>query len=257
MTMHVLGQAAWMPGHPDVAAVLAGEPVEGADTPDLAGYSSRLMRGTSLVTRMSVAVARDALRAAGVQVGAIPAVFGSAYGEVTIAVDQLEMLVTGDRQISPMAFKNSVHNTSAGVFSIAHENRTSSTSIAASGSTVAYALLEAQCMLDEGAPHVLCVVADEALPMPISLLSSWTSFAAAWVLARAPGSGAGVSLSEPVMQAVREPELPSAVAEHPCRGALPLLGAIAARRPGAVWIGATGAEVWSIEVGPRAQEGSS
>jgi 3-oxoacyl-(acyl-carrier-protein) synthase len=257
MSGYVLGQAAWMPGRPDVAAVIEDRCVPGADAPAAGGYPSRLMRGTSMITRMSVAVALRALEGTGVDPRTVPAVFGSAYGEAAIAITQLEMMVTGDGQISPALFKNSVHNTGAGVFSIAHGNHTSSTSLAAGRLTVAYALLEALGMLEEGAPQVLVVVGDEALPQPLAELAQWESFAAAWVLGRDPPPAARpwVRLSE--LQALAAPaaEVPAALAIHPCRSAHALLTAIHRREPGRVSLGQEpDQEAWSVAVTVAPQE---
>lgn len=266
MSGYVLGQAAWMPGRPDVAAVvedrsgLGPGPGPGTDAPDGRGYPSRLMRGTSMITRMSVAVARQALAGTGADPGTIPAVFGSAYGEVAIAIAQLEMMITGDGQISPALFKNSVHNTGAGVFSIAHGNHTSSTSLAAGPLTVAYALLEAQGLLDEGAPQVLVVVGDEALTEPLAQLAQWESFAAAWVLGRDPPEGRPwVRLSELSALAGPPADVPPALAMHPCRSAHALLAAIHRRTPGRVSLGQEAAteaatEAWSVRVTVAPQE---
>lgn len=241
MTVHVWGQAACMPGLPDVAAVLAAGGVSEPEAalPELEGYPSRLMRGTSTLTRMCAAVARQSLRHAEVAPESIAAVFGSAAGEITIAVDQLTMMVTGDGQISPARFKNSVHNTSAGVFSVAHANRTSSTSVAAGPLTVGYALLEAQLLLDAGARHVLVVVGDEALPEPLDARGRWPSFAAGWVLGREAPQHAGLSLEMSPVVATEQAltTVPSVLAQHPCAGAYALLKAVAQAQVGTLVLG--------------------
>lgn len=239
-----------MPGRPDVAAVVEDRRVSGAESPDLQGYPSRLMRGTSVVTRMSAAVAARALASSGADPHTIPAVFGSAYGEVCIAIEQLEMMVTGDGQVSPALFKNSVHNTGAGVFSIAHGNHTMSTSLAVGPLTVAYALLEGQGVLDEGASCVLVVVADEAFPEPLRQIVQWESFAAAWVLGREPpGDGRPrIRLSELAPLAAPDAHVPPGLERHPCRSAHALVTAIHRQQTGLVSLGRESDEAWSVEV---------
>jgi hypothetical protein len=281
MSGFVLGQAAWMPGRPDVEAVVEDRTPAtegpGAQAPDVRGYPSRLLRGTSMVTRMCAAVAQRALVGAGADPRTIPAVFGSqheaahadaplstiamfgsAYGEVCIAIEQLEMMVTGDGQISPALFKNSVHNTGAGVFSIAHENHTMSTSLAAGPLTLAYTLLEGLGVLDDGAPHVLVVVGDEALPAPLSTRVQWAPFAAAWVLGREPpvDDRPRIRLSE--LQALAGPpaEVPVALANHPCRNAHALLAAIHHHHTGRVSLGQELDEAWSVSVTLEPEEAS-
>ena len=50
-------------------------------------------------------------------------VFGSCHGEMEIAVAQMEMFQEDKGLLSPARFKNSVHNTGAGMFSIAMINK--------------------------------------------------------------------------------------------------------------------------------------
>jgi hypothetical protein len=231
-TATVWGQGAWMVGRPSVAAVLGGGEERSAEVePDISAYPSRLMRATSQLTRMSANVAAQAIASSGVDPSTIQSVFGSAFGEISIALEQLEMMVSGDGKISPLGFGNSVHNTAAGVFSVATANRSMSTSIAAGELTVGYAILEAQALLDEGVPHVLVVVGDEPLPEPLHALGPWPAFAAAFVLGRDAPPAGGRSIgpihdcAEPVSGT------PEALASHPCRGAYALLSAL--QRPDA------------------------
>ena len=134
-TVTVWGQGAWMVGRPSVAAVLDRSQAPSAEeNPDISAYPSRLMRATSLITRMSANVAAQAIASSGVDPSTIQSVYGSAFGEVMIAIEQLQMMVSGDGRISPLTFSNSVHNTAAGVFSVARQNHAMSTSLAAGNS---------------------------------------------------------------------------------------------------------------------------
>ncbi len=217
-----------MVGRPSVDAVLSPSADPSTEVePDISAYPSRLMRATSLLTRMSANVAAQAIASSGVDPSTIHSVFGSAFGEIAIAIDQLEMMTSGDGRVSPLTFSNSVHNTAAGVFSVANENRSMSTSLAAGQLTVGYALLEAQALLDEGVPHVLVVVGDEALPEPLHALAQWPAFAAAFVLGRDAPAGSGRSIG-PVRdgEASASSSTPEALAGHPCRGAYALLSAL-------------------------------
>lgn len=223
----VWGHGAWMVGLSSVAAVLGRRDDVAAEAePSVSGYPSRLMRATSMLTRMSANVAAQAIGASGVDPSKIQSVFASAFGEIAIAIDQLEMMASDDGRISPLSFTNSVHNTAAGVFSVARENRSMSTSLAAGELSVGYALLEAQALLDEGVPHVLVVVGDEALPEPLYGLGRWPAFAAAFLLGReAPPTG-GRSIG-PVHDCIASTsDIPDELARHPCRGAYALLSAL-------------------------------
>jgi len=260
MSWAVLGQGAWMPNRVGVSGVLAEFASDDGERPDLTGYPSRLMRGTSTLTRMCAAVARQALHASGADGATIPAVFASANGELNIAIDQLTMMVTGDGKISPARFKNSVHNTSAGIFSIAHGNKGMTTSLAGGPLTVAHALLEAFGILDDGGSQVLVVVGDESLPEPLSQLKQWPSFAAAWVLGReAPDDGtprARLSgLSATPADTPVPASLPDGLQHHPCVPGYHLMAAIdrAEREASAgskrLGLGSDDDEFWSVAVG--------
>ena len=228
-TATVWGQGAWMVGRPSVAAVLGGQrEASGAVEPDVSTYPSRLMRATSVLTRMSAHVASQAIASSGVDPSTIPSVFGSAFGEIAIAIEQLEMMVSDDGRLSPLTFSNSVHNTAAGVFSVAKENRLVSTSLAAGELSFGYALLEAHALLDEGASHVLVVVGDEPLPEPLHGLGPWAAFAAALVIGRENPAAGGRTIG-PVHDCeapLSASDVPEELAHHPCRGAYALLSAL-------------------------------
>lgn len=215
-----------MAGRPSVASVL-GHSAPSADTePDVSAFPSRLMRATSELTRMSVNVAAQAVAAADVDPSTIQSVFGSAFGEVAIAIEQLQMMASEDGRLSPLIFSNSVHNTSAGVFSVAKGNHSMSTSVAAGDLSVGYALLEAQGLLEEGASHVLVVVGDATLPEPLHGLAPWPSFAAAFVLGHDAASAGRRSIGPVRASAAPTSATPEELADHPCRGAYALLSAL-------------------------------
>lgn len=228
---YVWSQAAWMPGLRGVEAVLAGgEPDPAATNPDISTFPSRLMRGTSPTTRMIVATARDAMRAAGAEMKST--VVGSAFGEISIALKQLEMMLTGDGKVSPAAFKNSVHNTAAGVLSVADGNMSPSTALAAGEMTVGYSLLEGMLQLADGVPMLVVAVGDEQLPPPLSQRGDWPHFAAAWVLGAAPPPGPCMAIESVEPCEAETLEVPPALATHPCRSAWAVLQAVHQRREG-------------------------
>lgn len=249
---YVLGLAAWMPGRPDVETVVADQQiVDPSARPTCPDCNPRLLRGTSDLTRMSVNVGLQALRAAGVGRSAIPIVFGSAWGEIHIALQQLDMMLTDDGHVSPVVFKNSVHNTATGVLSIASENESMSTAIAAGRLTTAYALLEAQMQLEEGHEHVLVIVGDESLPVSLRHTSSAPSLAVACVLTR-QWSPSAKALLGPVeastagirLPAVHRPEL----VDSPVRWAYDLLEYLFRGARGRLEIGADEGRRYSLEL---------
>jgi len=91
-------------------------------------------------------------------------VFASRHGELTRTVKLLEDIMNGE-DASPMAFSQSVHNTAAGLFTIASKRATPVTSLAAVENSLSSALIEAYCYLAENPEHnVLLVDFDEPLP---------------------------------------------------------------------------------------------
>jgi hypothetical protein len=91
-------------------------------------------------------------------------IFASRHGELTRTVKLLEDIMNGD-DASPLAFSQSVHNTAAGLFTIASKRATPATSLAAGENSLSSALIEAYCYLAENPDHnVLLVDFDEPLP---------------------------------------------------------------------------------------------
>lgn len=249
---HLLSLGAWMPGRPNVETVVSGQSVVPPSArPNCPGCNPRLLRGTSDLTRMSVDVGIQALQAAGLLHTAMPIVFGSAWGEINVALQQLEMMVTDDGHVSPVVFKNSVHNTATGVLSIALDNRAMSTAIAAGPLTTAYALLEAQMQLEEGHDAVLVVVGDEALPPMLHHLDQATPFAAAFLLTREPSPHAKARLGA-VAARYEPPTLPSVVpaelAHSPSRAAFDLLRHLFLGARGRVGLGSEHDRLWTVEL---------
>lgn len=93
-------------------------------------------------------------------------VFASRHGELTRTVKLLEDIIGGG-DASPILFSQSVHNTAAGLFTIACKQAKSVCSLAAGENTLHSAFIEASCYLQENPlDTVLVVNFDEALPEP-------------------------------------------------------------------------------------------
>ncbi|WP_372881593.1 beta-ketoacyl synthase chain length factor [Psychromonas sp.] len=91
-------------------------------------------------------------------------IFTSRHGELTRTVSLLEDIIKGE-DASPMAFSQSVHNTAAGLFTIASKRATPVTSIASGENGLSGAIIESYCYLCEHPTHqVLVVDFDEPLP---------------------------------------------------------------------------------------------
>jgi hypothetical protein len=213
---------------------------------------SRLGRGTSHITRMAIECVDRAGIAAKFDMSQVASVFGSALGELEIAIEQLDMMLSEEGIVSPARFKNSVHNTAAGVMSIATKNRGFTTAIAAGDHTVPAALLEAILLLDNDvAKQAVAVVVDEAPPEPMRSARPECRFDAlgvAFALDRSPeGALAKITLAQNVDG--ERLAIPESFHHNPCAAALGLLQAVEAKKSGTYVLSSPPlAQGWSVRV---------
>lgn len=91
-------------------------------------------------------------------------VFCSQHGELVRSRELLGSIADG-MELSPTAFSQSVHNTSAGLYTIISQSRVPATALASGASTFAYGWLEAEAYLVENPDaRVLLVSYDDLLP---------------------------------------------------------------------------------------------
>jgi hypothetical protein len=198
-------------------------------------------------------MAVEALTQAAAQGGAdlreVPTIFGSAYGEIRTAFDQMDMMER-EGVPSPARFKNSVHNTASGHVSIATGNTRFSTSLAAGSEIFAMCLLEAFAWLDVHRSSIIVSVADEPLPEHLAAAGCYDPLGIAFHLTsdlRAPADGLG-ELSD-LRRKHREDspaDLPERLARNPCAAGLFLVEATLRKRSGTVPV-ETGRGGWSVE----------
>ncbi|OEF25454.1 beta-ketoacyl synthase chain length factor [Vibrio rumoiensis] len=101
-------------------------------------------------------------------------VFSSRHGELPRTVDLLQQVLQGE-EASPMAFSQSVHNTSVGLFTIASKSPIPATSLAGCESSLHYALIEAYAYLEDNPEHkVLVLDFDAPLPQPYTVFEDDT-----------------------------------------------------------------------------------
>jgi hypothetical protein len=86
-------------------------------------------------------------------------------------VTLLDTIFRGDGQLSPMRFKNSVHNAASGLGSIGQGNRGFSTALAGGRRTFEASMIEAIALAAESGGDVVVSVADDALPPPFDTLA--------------------------------------------------------------------------------------
>lgn len=163
---------AWAPGLASAGdwAVWAQNPCDPAcseSQPDVSFLPAMLRRRLSQLARMVFAVATPL--AAGQP--PMPLVYASRHGETARTFAILNDLANGE-PLSPTQFSLSVHNAIIGLWSIQQQNACEMTAIAAEGDGLEHAVLEASLLLDEGAPAVLVVVAEDQTP---ALYAPWIS----------------------------------------------------------------------------------
>ena len=166
LSVKVTRWAAWAPGVEDRAAweawCRAPCPLASDGSPDVAFLPPLLRRRCTRLSRMMLKVAFGC--GGGNTLAAVPTVFASRHGDTAGTVALLECLARGE-PVTGSRFSHSVHNTSAGLFSIAAGNRCAASALAAGRNTFGCAFLEALAALQRaGTGPVLLVVGDEPLP---------------------------------------------------------------------------------------------
>ncbi len=127
--------------------------------PDVSVIPAMLRRRLSPVARIAMSVIMPLAETH----GAMPVVYVSRHGDLQRTFQLLKDLASGE-PVSPTAFSLSVHNATAGLFSIQQGLTKNITAISCGDADLIPALLEAlgQCKPQE--PKVMCVFCDEPPP---------------------------------------------------------------------------------------------
>lgn len=229
------GLAGWAAALP----VLAGEaPLDAAPltppAPALLPATERRRTGPSV--RLALAVAAEAVAESGLPPEELDTIFASSNGEPQVIVSILDALHAPDGAISPTQFHNSVHNAAAGYWGIAVGSARPSASLGGHDFVFATGLMQAAAQVAASGRPVLLVAHDVPMPDPLDALRPMQgTFAVALVLTPQPGPHGTLSLRFAAEAAGQEPPLPAPLATlragNPVARALPLLVALAARRP--------------------------
>lgn len=123
-------------------------------------------RTTSLI-RLALQTALDAVRNTPQAPATFATVFASSCGDLAVVDCILKALLKPGKPVSPTQFHNSVHNASAGYWSIATGDRAASTSISAFDGSFAAGLLDAATQVLVENQQVLLVAYDEPPPSPL------------------------------------------------------------------------------------------
>ncbi len=135
----------------------------GADTkPDLEFIGPMLRRRLSPLARAALHVANICAA----NISRVRFVYASRHGELGRTVELLQGIANAE-PLSPTTFSLSVLNSAAGIYSIARNDHSPATAIAAGEETFGFGLLEAHAQAEATAEPVLYVYADAPAPAPL------------------------------------------------------------------------------------------
>ena len=230
------GLASWPAGR----AILRGEaPYVSAPAllppPPRLPPAERRRAGPSV--RLAMAVADEAVAAAGIDPLQLATVFASSGGEGSNCHVLCETLAGADRQLSPTRFTNSVHNAPAGYWHIAVGSRAASTSLSAYDGSFVAGLVEAVTQVATSGEPVLLVALDVPYPEPLHRLRPLPNHGGVALLlaptAAASDATARLSIAlvepahAPAPTRCTDPALDALRQAVPAAAAMPLLEAIA------------------------------
>ncbi len=216
--------------------VLAGEvPYFPSETPlpVAAVLPANERRRAPNIVRVALATGMEALGASRRDPAVVPAVFASSGGDGNTIHEIMTALASPQRELSPTRFHNSVHNVSAGYWSIATGSRAATTSLCCHDGSFAAGLLETAAQAAACEVSIL-VSSDTSYPYPLGAVRpvGVPFFGVALVLSSTPSSSTiarftvGTS-SEKASCFPDDPALESLCHASPAARCLPLLVALA------------------------------
>ena len=137
--------------------------------------------------RIAMQAATEAMQGSTLDAKSVATVFATGYGDLDISDRICNALTLPERPVSPTDFHNSVHNASAGYWSIGSHCRQPSTSLSAGVASFAAGLLESITQVLSDRHPVMLVAYDQSPPQALASAHTNTlPFAAALVLTRQP-----------------------------------------------------------------------
>jgi hypothetical protein len=225
---------------PAAACVLAGaSPWEPSPTvlPAPVCLPSAERRRTGTLVRLTLAVGLEATARAGVDPARLATVFASSGGDGQNCHEICEVLASGERQLSPTRFHNSVHNAPAGYWGIATGATAPANSLCAHDASFGAGLLEALCQVAVEHTSVLLIAYDASYPEPMrSVRPIPDAFGVALLLAPEASERSlarlELTLSEAPADRIADPALERLRSSIPAARCLPLLERLARAAPG-------------------------
>jgi hypothetical protein len=248
------GLADW----PSAGAVLAGSTTyvaKATELPALEVLPPAERRRTGRVVKLALTVGLEATSRARADRAVLPSVFCSSSGDGDNCHELCEALATGDRQVSPTKFHNSVHNAAAGYWSIATGARAPSNALCAYDASFAAGLLEALTQVVVDRTAVLLVAYDAQFHGPLHVkrpIADALGVALVLTPEERASSVARVSVALTDLPAHRlaDAQLEALRTSIPAARSLPLLRQLARREPARVIIDYLGPPQVAVEVAP-------
>lgn len=241
----ITGVSLWAPRRASLQAYMQGAHDPSVEDAPCAWVPPRLLRGSSRLTRMFGEAAAQAVTAAGRDPKTIATVYTSSYGEIETMVLLLDTIFRGDGQLSPMRFKNSVHNAGSGLGSIGQGNTAFSTALAAGARSFEAGMLEAIALVNERGGDAVVSCADDVIPAPLSQAELRSApahreaLSVGVVISAEPGERVLARIARVVALPARAPRAHEALghpispglANNPAAHALPLFDALVGASP--------------------------
>lgn len=227
-------------------AVLAGEtPYAKAPTnlraSDMLPAAERRRAGVPI--KLALAVGQEAFQQAGRETASASTVFTSSGGDNDNVHAINGILATAPREVSPTRFHNSVHNAAAGYWCIAAGSHEPSTSLCAHDASFAAGLLESATQVTVDGAVVVLIAYDHPYPEPLNAVRPIAvAFGMALILTpqRSEKSLASIDVDfvsgKMPETAMQDAELEALRCGVPAARGLPLLAALASKKPAQVRI---------------------
>lgn len=216
------------------------------DLPTAAVLNARTRGRASLLTLMFAEVVAQAAAQGQLELGSFATIFGSAFGEMERLMQLLEGMNGPTKEVSPLRFQTSVHNTAAGQISIATKNTHFSTSLAAGCHTVAMGFVEASAWMQSQQMPLVLALGDEAPPAQLHQGEPYAPLAAAFAFVPAATATPGLPRLRIARSQTENPPYPG-LQQNPCALLQPLTQWLSSGQAGVFSLSAAGNSAYCIE----------
>ncbi|RDS82157.1 hypothetical protein DWU98_08920 [Dyella monticola] len=233
--VRVEGIGLWSPQLANFDALrqlLGGEKTEAPDPrPHAGALSPNERRRAPQSVLVAIEAASQAMTMSGRAADSVACVFASGYGDQVTTDYMCQVLARAPTELSPTRFHNSVHNASAGYWTIATACRAPSSATCGGNASFGASLLEAAALACADHRAVMLVCSDTAGVGPLGELIGCTR-ALGCALVLAPGTSKGMPLrlcttTSPPRHASLPSDCMTWMGDNPSAACLPLLAMLA------------------------------